>query len=162
MDMKWEFQLYSGFGLLIILLLIFQVYLFQSDEPPYSRVKTVDQFNQLLVEMECNVFLIEGDKQNILVEGPSEKIRKIETTYHEGRITIRESSNKLLSRVMSFFVKNPEKVNIYITLNNLDDFHIEARNHSPEVKYSAQDIIGLTLKYGNILVLESRKNKTCV
>ncbi len=160
--MKWEFQLYTGFGLLIVILLVFQTYLLRDKEPPFSKVNPIDQFNQLLVEMECNVFLIEGEKQNILVEGPSEKIRNIETVYYEGCITIRENSKRMLSRVMSLFNKNPEKINIYITVNNLNDFHIDGINHSPEVKYSAQNIVGMTLRYGNTLVLESKKNKSCV
>jgi hypothetical protein len=160
--MKWEFQLYTGFGLLIVVLLVLQTYFPGDKEPPLSEVNTIDQFNQLLVDMECNVFLIEGEKQNILVEGPSEKIRNIETIYYEGCITIRENSKKILSRVMNLFNKNPEHINIYITVNNLEDFHIDANNQSPEVRYSAQDIIGLTLKYGNTLILESKKSKSCV
>lgn len=160
--MKWEFQLYSGFGLLIVILLVLQTYFPGVREPYFSEVNTIDQFNQLLVDMECNVFLIEGEKQNILVEGPSEKIRSIETIYHEGCITIRENSKKMLSRMMDLFNKNPEHVNIYITVNNLRDFHIDANNQSPEVRYSAQDMIGMTLKYGNTLVLESKKSKSCV
>lgn len=160
--MKWEIHLYSGFGLLIIMLLVIQAYFLRSEEPPYSRVKSIDQFNQLQVDMECNIFLIEGDRQNILVEGPSEKIRDIETIYNEGCITIRENGKKLLSRFKDFIINKSQRINIYITVNDLDDFYLDSGNHSPEVKYSAQDIIGLTLKYGNTLVLASKKSKTCV
>jgi hypothetical protein len=160
--MKWEFHLYTGFGLLIILLLVIQASFFQGEEPLYSQVKTIDQFNQLQVDMECNIFLIEGDKQNILVEGPGEKIRDIETIYNEGCITIRENSKRLLSRIMELMIYKSHQINIYITVNDLGDFYIDSGDHSPEVKYSAQDIIGLTLKYGNTLVLASKKRKTCV
>lgn len=160
--MKWEFQLYTGFGFLIIILLGIQTYLLRVEEPPFSEINRIDSFNQLLVNIECNVFLLEGDNENILVEGPSDKIRNIETIYNEGSITIEENSQKILSRVMNLFSNNQEKINIYITVHDLDDFHIGANNQQPEVKYSAENIIGLTLKNGNTLILESKKTKICV
>lgn len=160
--MKWEFQLYTGFGFLIIILLGIQTYLLRVEEPPFSEINRIDSFNQLLVNIECNVFLLEGDNENILVEGPSDKIRNIETIYNEGSITIEENSQKILSRVMNLFSNNQEKINIYITVHDLDDFHIDANNQQPEVKYSAENIIGLTLKNGNTLILESKKTKICV
>jgi 5S rRNA maturation endonuclease (ribonuclease M5) len=160
--MKWEFQLYTGFGFLIVILLVIQTYLLHVEKPPYSQVSAANTFNQLLVDIECNVYLLEGEKQNILVEGPNDKIRNIETIYNEGCITIRENSNKMLSRMMNLINNNQEPINVYITVNNLDDFHIHMDNQSPEVKYSAEDIIGVTLKYGNSLILESKRTKSCV
>jgi len=159
--MKWEYQLYSGLSLLIVFLLIVQSYLIRIDEKPFSEVNRLESFNQLLVAIECNIFLMEGEKQNMLVEGPGGKMKNIETIYNEGCITIKKNKEKLLSRILRIINGDKYIINIYITVNNLDDFYIDAGNDQPEVKYSAEDMIGLTLKDGNILILESKKIKSC-
>jgi hypothetical protein len=63
---------------------------------------------------------------------------------------------------MNLIEPEKEKVNIYITLNNLNNIKLETKDKQPEVKYSAEDIIGLTLRYGNILTLETKDSQNCV
>ncbi|MBR9997717.1 MAG: DUF2807 domain-containing protein [Cyclobacteriaceae bacterium] len=160
--MKWEFQLYAGFGLLIVLLLLLQTSILQLEKGSVSEVNAIDSFNQLMVDIECNVFLMKGEKQNILVEGPGNKIRNIETVNNGGCVTVKEKGKRLISRVMDFIKHRNDRVNIYITVNNLDDICIETNDEQPEVKYTAEDIIGLTLRNGNTLFLEPKGAKSCV
>jgi hypothetical protein len=159
--MKWEYHLYLGIGLLIFSLLFLQAYLLNQEKEPFSEVNSIDSFNQLLVAIECNIFLLEGERQNILVEGPEGKMNNIETINSEGCITIREKGDKLVSRVFHFLNKKKEKINIYITLNNLDEIYINTSADQPDVRYSTEDMIGLTLENGNTLILESKKMKNC-
>jgi len=160
--MKWEIQSYAGLSFLIIILLIYQSNLIRiENNEPISEVRNIDSFKQLLVDLECNIYLLEGETQNILVEGPSNKLKNIETIYNEGCFTIKENGGKLLSKFFSIINKNKNQINIYITINNLNNFLINPSDEQSIFRYIADDMIGLSLKYGNYLILESRKTKNC-
>jgi hypothetical protein len=159
--MKWEYQIYLGIGFLIFSLLFLQSYLINREKEPFSEVNSIESFNQVLVAIECNIFIMEGERQNILVEGPEGKMNNIETINNEGCITIRGKGKKLLSRVFHLLNAKKEKINIYITFNNLDEIYIDTSAEQPDVKYSTEDMIGLTLENGNTLILESKKMKNC-
>jgi hypothetical protein len=160
--MKWELKLYASFGFLIILLLFLQTQYFRTENKSYSDVNPINSFSHLMLDIECNVFLIKGEDQHILLEGPGSRIKNIITTNNRGCIVVRENGKGWISRLMSLIKSEKEKVNIYITLNNLNNIKIETRDKQPEVKYSAEDIIGLTLRYGNILTLEMKESQNCV
>ena len=158
--MKWEFKLYFWFGLLIVILFILQAGIFRTDSRS-SEVNALKSFSQLMLDMECNVFLLEGESQHILVEGPGDRMKNIETTVEEGSITVKENGKRLISRILNIFEPDHERVNIYITINNLDNIKLDAGDDQPDVKYVSEDMIGLTLKNGNILILETKGSKKC-
>lgn len=160
--MKWELKLYACVGLLIIVLLLLQTNFLRTGKEFYSEVNPINSFSQLMLDIECNVFLMEGEKQHILLEGPGNRIKNIETVSNEGCILIRENGKSLISRIMGLIEPEKDKVNIYITVNELDNINLETKDKQPEIKYTAEDIIGLTLRYGNVLTLETKEPQNCV
>lgn len=163
MIMKWEIQTYTGISLLIICLFIYHSNLFKiKNEKPISEVQILESFNQLHVDLECNIYLVEGEAQRILVEGPTNKLKKIVTINNEGSITIRQNGKELISTFFNFFDTNKYHINIYISVNNLDNFTIIPCDEESIFRYIADDIIGLSIKQGNTLTLESKNIKSCV
>jgi predicted DNA-binding ArsR family transcriptional regulator len=63
--------------------------------------------------------------------------------------------------MLQFLKGSQDNINIYISLKNLDDIHIYSGKDKPDVKYSTHDMIGLTLKEGKTLILESKTVNSC-
>lgn len=162
MNMKWELKLYAGLSFLIMVLLLLQTIFSGRGKEFYSEVNPINSFSQLMLDIECNVFLMEGEKQHILLEGPGNRIKNIETVKNEGCIVVREKEKRLISRIRGLIGSENEKINIYITVDKLDNIKLEMKDRQPEIKYKAEDVIGLTLRNGNILTLETREPRNCV
>lgn len=161
--MKKELHLYLLVCSLILIASIFQSNVFKErKKKETSNVNTLDSFRQLLVEIDCNIFVIEGENQNILIEGSSELLNAIETVNNSGCITIHRKHKSFLKSVLALLSRKHNKINIYITVNNFDDFNILPVKSQLNIKYSSRDRIGLILDKGQKFLIESKEINKCV
>ncbi len=119
--MKREGHLYLLIGLIAGVLVFFQFNPFiTGNENLVSKVKKVDEFKQLLVNVKCNIYFIEGEDQGIVYEGPASMVKNIRITVDQGCITIDRASSNLKGLFFGWMNRkfvNP--VNIYIVVHDI-------------------------------------------
>ncbi len=119
--MKGEIKLYLGICVIISALLLYQKSgIISKHNTSITEVNTLEAFNQLLVDAECNLFLIEGQEEGILLEGSVNRLTQLETNFSYGCITVRDKSKKLMSEIRDFFTGDKDELNIYITVNDIE------------------------------------------
>ena len=160
--MKREFFLYGLLGILTAALVLIQFRL------PVSIMKTKEanlqsyrDLSQLLIEVESTIYLVEGDAEQIMVEGPENMLKKINTQIEGGCISIRNSSSTLISGMLNTLFNEENKISIYITLPSLENYVIGENNDPGYIKYQSSDRIGMSLKRGDKVIIESKNTKGC-
>ena len=109
----------------------------------------------MTIDINCNVFFVEGEGEHILVEGPAKKLEKIETLIHEGSVIITEHKKTFLAGIFSFLNFEENNINIYITIKDLDSFNFSIIDERISLKYTSAECIGLILQKGQKIRLES-------
>ena len=154
--MKREIYIYSILGIITCFLIFYQLNLQTDDgESIASNIKKIKGINQLSIDINCNVFFVEGEGEHILVEGPAKKIDRIETSIHDGYVYITEHKKTFLAGIFSFLNFEENNINIYITVNDLDDFNFSFIDESKSIKYTSGECIGLILQKGQKILIES-------
>jgi len=154
--MKREIYIYSILGIITCFLIFYQ-FNFKIDEGEMitSSIKKIKGINQLTIDVSCNVFLVEGEGEHILVEGPAKKIDKIETSTQDGCVKITEHKKTFLAGIFSFLNIEENDINIYITVKELESFNFSFIDESKTVKYTSGECIGLILLKGQKIMIES-------
>ena len=112
--------------------------------------------NQLLIDVNCNIFLMEGDGEYILVEGPDRKIQQIQAIDCDGCIRITENKGTFLAGLIGIFKAQENDINIYITINDLEDIKFSNIGNKLNIKYISSNCLGLILYRGQKLIIESK------
>jgi len=160
--MKREIYIYSILGIFTCLLLYFQFNWSDKELKSTSSIQELKGMNQLTIDFRCNVFLVEGEDEFILIEGPAKKIRQIETFTTYGCVKIRENKKTLLAGIFNLFIPEPNDINIYITVNDLNIFKLSYIDEESNIKFNSIDCLGLILMKGEKLMIESKQIKSCV
>lgn len=82
-----------------------------------SEVTEVNEFNHLSLKGVFNTTLIQGDKPQVIIETDENLIQTIQIIEDGGKLTIK--SKKGMN------IKKSTKMNVYVTLQNLDDLEIK-------------------------------------
>lgn len=160
--MKRELYVYAMLGLLTTFLVFIQFWFPNALENSKESIfKPFDNLGQLLIEVESTVYLVEGEQNNIMVEGPENILKKITTHIEGGCISIKNSTNSLFSGLLGKLLTEGNHVNIYITLPDLSDFVVGENEPGSTIKYRSGDRIGLSLKKGEKIIIESKTIKGC-
>lgn len=161
--MKREIYIYSILGLLTCFLIYYQLN-FKTDEGEQvaSNIKKINGINQLIIDVNCNVFLVEGEGGRILIEGPVKKIDKIKTFTQDGCVKITEYKKTFLAGIFSFLYVEENDINIYITVKDLDNYNFSYIDESKAIKYTSGECIGLILLKGQKIMIESILINSCV
>ena len=154
--MKREIYIYSILGIITCFLIFYQ-FNFQLDEEESiaSNIKKIKGINQLSIDINCNVFFVEGEGDHILVEGPAKKLLRIETSIHDGSVNITEHKKTFLAGIFSFFNIEENNINIYITVKDLDNFNLSFIDENKALKYISGECIGLSLNKGQKIRIKS-------
>ena len=154
--MKREIYIYSILGIITCFLIFYQ-FNFQLDEEESiaSSIKEIKGIKQLSIDINCNVFFVEGEGEHILMEGPAKKLLRIETSIHDGFVNITEHKRTFLAGIFSFLNIEENNINIYITVNDLDSFNFSFIDESKSIKYTSGECIGLILQKGQKILIES-------
>lgn len=161
--MKREIYIYSILGILTCFLIFYQLnFITDEEQRTASSIKKINGISQLTIDVNCNVFLVEGAGEHILVEGPEKKIDWIETSNQGGCVKISESKKTFLASVFSFLNIEENDINIYITVKDLDNFDFSFIDDSKTIKYISGECIGLILLKGQKIMIESILINSCV
>jgi hypothetical protein len=120
-----------------------------------SSIKKIRGINQLSIDINCNVFFVEGKGEHILLEGPAKKLLRIETSVHDGSVYIYEHKKTFLAGIFSFLSIEKNNINIYIPVENLDNFNFSFIDKNKAIKYISGECIGLSLHKGQKIMIES-------
>ena len=154
--MKREIYIYSILGIITCFLIFYQ-FNFHVDEGETiaSNIKKIKGINQLTIDINSNVFFVEGEGEHILVEGPAKKLERIETLIHNGSVIITEHKKTFLAGIFGFLSFEENDINIYITVKDLDSFNFSIIDERIPLKYTSSECIGLILKKGQKIMIES-------
>jgi len=155
--MKREIYIYSILGIFTCFLIYYQFnFSFDKTEEITSKIKQITDINHLLIDVNCNIFLIEGDGEHILVEGPDSKIQQIQAIDCDGCIRITKSKGTFLAGLFDIYNAKQNNINIYITINDLEDFKFSNIDENMNIKYISSECLGLILSRGQKLIIESK------
>lgn len=161
--MKREIYIYSILGILTCFLIYYQLnYKIDEEQRIATSIKKINGINQLTIDVNCNVFLVEGEGEHILLEGPEEKIEGIETSNQGGCVNITEHNKTFLASLFRFLNIEENDINIYITVKELDNFDFSFIDDSKTIKYVSGECIGLILLKGQKIMIESILTNSCV
>jgi hypothetical protein len=154
--MKREIYIYSILGILTCFLIFYQFSNNHNEtEESTSKIQSISELSQLCIDVNCNVFLVEGDGQHILMEGPVKKLKHIQAISNGSCIKITKSTSTFLAGVFRIFESKGNDINIYITLKDLDDIKFSHIDELSSVKFTSSDCMGLILSKGQKLIIES-------
>jgi hypothetical protein len=153
--MKREIYIYSILGVFTCFLIFYQFSHFQNDrEENTSKIHANSDLSQLCIDVDCNVFLVEGDEQHILMEGPVNKLKHIQAIKNEDCIRITKNTSAFLAGIFNLFNSKKNDINIYITLKDLDDIKLSHEDLS-SVRFTSNECMGLILSKGQKLIIDS-------
>jgi len=125
--MKREGHIYILVSLFVAVLLFSQYNPFRtSPEKIVSEVKQVSGFSRLILDVNCNIFFVEGENPGIVYEGPGKVIKNIRIDVKEGCVTIR-NKNKNIANIFDGWL-NPGKtelLNIYVVVKDISAIEID-------------------------------------
>jgi hypothetical protein len=161
--MKREIYIYSILGVFTCLLIFYQ-FNFKLNETGNisSKIKSITNIDQLLINVNCNIFIVEGEDQNILLEGPDRKIRQIQAVSMDDCISISREKETFPASILGIFNLEKNDINIYITINDFDNIRISTVDELNNIKYTSAECMGLILSRGQKLLIESKFIKSCV
>ncbi|MFZ1809107.1 MAG: head GIN domain-containing protein [Cyclobacteriaceae bacterium] len=102
--------------LVLALLMISNVSLAQTKE-----TREVSTFREISYRVSGNLYLRQGSPQKVVLEGHEETLREIETNMKGDRLIIENRDN---DRWFSWFNDTNNKINIYITVENIDAIYL--------------------------------------
>ena len=119
--MKREGHFYLLIGLVVAALVFFQ---FNPVMAPsgklVSEVKKIDEFKQLLVNVKCNIYFVEGENQGIVYEGPQRLVKNIKINVDKECITISKAKSGLTGILIGWIDTSLSKpLNVYIVVRDI-------------------------------------------
>ena len=163
MIMKRGIYIYSILGIFTCLLIFYQLnYNLKNSTEKSSKVESIKNINQLSIHLNCNVFLVEGEEQHILVEGPGKTLQQIKTSTKDGCTVITREKAPFLKEVLNIFNWEKNSINIYVTLPNLDHVKLSDIDELKDIKFISNGCLGLIVSNGQKLVIESKFLNSCV
>lgn len=120
--MKREGHLYLLIGLIVTILVSFQFNPFKEGTgQPVSKVKKIDNFRQLMVNVKCNIYFIKGEEQGIVYEGPARLVNNINIDINKEVVTINKTNTNFRDFLFGWLYPSAGKrLNIYIVVHDLN------------------------------------------
>ena len=161
--MKREIYIYSILGILTCFLIYIQLN-FRTDEEQEiaSSIRKINDIKQLIIDLNCNVYLMQGEGEHLLLEGPQKKISRIIASNQNGCVKISQHKKTFMAGVFNFLDFEENNINIYITVKDLSHFDFSFIEDSKTIKYVSGECIGLILSKGQTIMIESILVNSCV
>lgn len=161
--MKRDIYLFSFLAIIILFLIIFQSERAKiTSGVVASKISSMENVEQLLINLDCNIYIVEGEEQNILFEGPPKKISQVHTISRSGSIEIHKKGETLLAGVLEIFDLKKADLNVYITIYDLDQIRISNVDEIKNIKYTSSECLALNLSRGQQLIIKSKFDKSRV
>ncbi|HLF33546.1 MAG TPA: DUF2807 domain-containing protein [Cyclobacteriaceae bacterium] len=126
-EMKREGHIYLLIGLMATALIFHQYNPFKyRREKLYTEVRQIEKFNKLFLDIQCNIFIVEGERPGIVYEGSKRLLRNIEIEVKEGCVFIRNNKEAVWNALSGIFtLGSPQLLNIYVVVRDIDSVDIE-------------------------------------
>jgi hypothetical protein len=161
--MKREILIYSILGIFTCLLIFYQFkFSFNETDETSTEIKRIKNAHQVHIDLNCNIFIVEGEEQNILFEGPEKKIQQIQTISDKGCIRITQKRDALFASIFNILHLGTNDVIVYVTIDDLDRIRISNLDGNKNIKYTSAECLGLFLDKGQKLVIESKFVNNCI
>ena len=131
--MKREASIFFIVILFVFGLLLFQFYPMIEKGPVKTRVMELPDFQQLEVDIPYNVFLVEGEMNSLVVEGPENAVSSIFYEFNDTVLNINHKRSRWVLGWLNWIVRNRKEINVYITAKDLSLINVM----NPEI-YSIQ------------------------
>jgi len=131
--MKREASIFLIVILVVSGLLLFQFYPILKKDPVQTRVLELPEFQQLEVDIPYNVFLVEGETNSLVVEGPEKAVSDIFYEFSDTILNINHKRNKWIREWLVWLGMYEMEINVYITAKDISLINVT----NPEI-YSIQ------------------------
>lgn len=110
-----------------ILVLVFGHTFVSKADQLQTENRNLPEFHSISLRTSCNVYIKQGNRQEVRLEGPEEALEKIITEVDDKKLTIKHEDNDdgFFGWAKSFFNSSGDsKVNIYITINKVEGLSV--------------------------------------
>ncbi|MFC2126335.1 GIN domain-containing protein, partial [Bacteroidota bacterium] len=144
--MKRETRLFSLIILSISVLLLLQFRPIIKKDPVETRVMELPDFQRLEIDVPYNVFLVEGEVNSIVVEGPGKEIEQIFYEMKDTLLNIQYRQNQWLKDWITQVINYQSDINVYVTVKDLSQINVTSSKAFSIKKKVDGDPIGWIIK----------------
>jgi hypothetical protein len=125
--MKREGHIYLVIGLIVATLVFLQYNpFFKHSEKFVTEVKQVGEFKHLMVNVNCNIFFVEGEQQGIVYEGPANLVKNIQIDIQKDCISINRKGFTLNNLLFGWMhVKPGKQLNVYVVIRDMNSLEVD-------------------------------------
>ena len=131
--MKREASIFLIVVLVVFGLLLYQFYPIMKKGPIQTKVLELPEFQELEVDIPYNVFLVEGEMNSLVVEGPEKAVSNIFYEFNDTILNISYKRSKWIREWLALVGMFEMEINVYITAKDISLIHVT----NPEI-YSNQ------------------------
>ena len=114
--------------------------------PVETRVMELPDFQQMEIDIPYNVFLVEGEVNSIVMEGPGKEIEQIFFEVKDTLLNIRHKHKKWLRDGMSRIVNYRSDINVYVTVKDLSQINVTSSKAFSIKKKGDDDLVGWIIR----------------
>jgi len=140
--------MYSLIILSVSVLLLLQFRPMINKGPVETRVMELPDFQQIEIDVPYNVFLVEGEVNSIVVEGPQREIEQIFYELKDTLLNIQYKQKKWLRDGISKIINYQSDIYVYITVKDLSQINVTSSRAFSIKKKGNNDPIGWILQTG--------------
>lgn len=124
--MKREGHIYLVLGMIVAALVFLQYNPFyKPGEKIVTEVKKIDEFNHLMVNVNCNIFFVEGEQQGIVYEGPASVVKNIRIDVQKDYISINKKDITLYNVLFGWIhARTGNRLNVYVVIRDMNSLEI--------------------------------------
>ena len=140
--------MYSLIILSVSVLLLLQFRPMINKGPVETRVMELPDFQQIEIDVPYNVFLVEGEVNSIVVEGPQREIEQIFYELKDTLLNIQYKQKKWLRDGISKIINYQSDINVYVTVKDLSQINVTSSRAFSIKKKGNNDPIGWIIQTG--------------
>ena len=140
--MRRESRLFFLITLSVSVLLLMQFRPTINKSPIKTKVMELPDFQQLEIDIPYNVFLVEGEVNSIVVEGPVKEISRIFYEMKDTVLNIQHRQNQWLHDWIANLVNFRNEINVYVTVKDLSEINVTSCRAFSIQKKSENNPIG--------------------
>ncbi len=140
--MKRETRLFLLITLSVSVLLLMQFKPTINKGPIQTKVMELPDFRQMEIDVPYNVFLVEGEVNSMVVEGPVKEIGRIFFEMKDTVLNIQHRQNQWLQDWFANLINLRGEINVYVTVKDLSQINITSSKAFSIHKKSKGDPIG--------------------
>lgn len=145
--MSKEARLFFLIILFITILIFIQFNPIASRKSVQTKVLKLPEINQMDINIPYNVYLVEGETNSMVIEGPEDLIEKISVVMDDTTLNIHRKGNQWLEDLIHIIWVPESKINVYVTVKDLSEVKIKSRGKFSFQRAKEDSPIGWMIGY---------------